>query len=244
MTNAEHVGDVIEHLVRANHILSNEGVLDIFGHVSARDPIDPSLFLLSRSCSPLLVERRDICAFALDGTPVRDFGVRHYAERVIHACMYELREDVHAVCHLHANAILPFANTGADIVPVLHVGAVIGRRVPHWDSRDEFGDTNLLVSTLSEGRSLARALGPNWAVLMRRHGAVVVGRSIREVTFRAVHLCLNADVQLKAHALGRVSPLSKTEVDLAGDTNLQPSVLERAWDYWCARLAAGRAPPA
>ena len=35
----------------------------------------------------------------------------------------------------------------------------MGASAPFWDSRDEFGDTNLLVVKPEEGASLARALG-------------------------------------------------------------------------------------
>ena len=40
---------LIEDLVYANRILSDQGVVDAFGHVSARDDKDPNRFLLARS---------------------------------------------------------------------------------------------------------------------------------------------------------------------------------------------------
>ena len=52
----ESLTKTIEELVLANRILSNEGVLDAFGHVSVRHPSDPGRYFLSRSRSPLLVE--------------------------------------------------------------------------------------------------------------------------------------------------------------------------------------------
>ena len=212
-------------------------VLDGFGHVSARHATDPDRFLISRSRSPQFVQPRDICEFNLDSCPVQDGGGPHYAERVIHGCVYRARPDVIAVCHLHAPSVLPFANSGTPIVPVLHLGALIGTCVTFWDARDGFGDTDMLVSTLEQGHSLARALGPHWAVLMRRHGAVVAGRSVREVVFRAVCLKLNAEVQLQTHALGGVSRLTEAEVELSAAANLRQSVQDRVWEYWSSRLA-------
>ncbi len=82
-----------------------------------------------------------------------------YAERVIHGEIYKARPDVIAVCHHHAAAIMPFAISGEAMVPVFHLGAAMGPVVPFWDSRDDFGDTNLLVVKPEEGASLARALG-------------------------------------------------------------------------------------
>ena len=66
----------------------------------------------------------------------------------------------------------------------------------------KFGDTNLLVTNMEMARDLAAALGPRPVALMRGHGAVVAGTSLREVVFNAVYLELNADLQMKAHALG------------------------------------------
>jgi HCOMODA/2-hydroxy-3-carboxy-muconic semialdehyde decarboxylase len=118
----------------------------------------------------------------------------------------------------------------------------MGHEAPFWDSRDDFGDTNMLVVTAEEGASLARALGPHWTLLMRRHGAVVVGRSVRECVFRSVQLKCNAELQFGAAALGNVSPLTAKEIELASEMNLRPVILARAWEVWAARAAEGRAP--
>ena len=107
--------------------------------------------------------------------PVKPTDVRLYGERVIHGGIYQARPDVNAVCHHHAPSILPFCISGVDLKPVYHLGATLGERVPFWDARDEFGDTTLIVAKPEEGASLARALGPDWIVLMRRHGATVAG---------------------------------------------------------------------
>ena len=68
---AENVTDLIEELCVANRILSHEGVLDAFGHVSVRHPTDPNRYLLARSRSPLLIEPDDILEYKLDSEPVK-----------------------------------------------------------------------------------------------------------------------------------------------------------------------------
>ena len=50
--------ELIDDLVAANRILSDQGVVDGFGHVSARHPGDPKRFLLARSMAPGLVTAR------------------------------------------------------------------------------------------------------------------------------------------------------------------------------------------
>lgn len=231
-------------LALANRIVANEGVIDAFGHVSMRHPDNPNRYLLSRSRAPELVTPEDFIEYDIDSQPLRDPGVGQYSERVIHGEIYKARPDVNAVAHHHGMAILPFCNSGETLVPLYHMGAQIGERVPFWDSRDEFGDTNLLVLKPEEGRSLAKALGPYWLVLMRRHGATVTAKNLTELVFRTIYSYRNAELQLTTRTLGHpLSPLTPGEARLAWERNLEPRPQARAWEYWSVRLKkAGEYP--
>jgi ribulose-5-phosphate 4-epimerase/fuculose-1-phosphate aldolase len=231
-------------LAVANRILAHEGVIDAFGHVSLRNPDDAGRYFLSRSRSPELVEPGDILEFNLDSEPVKPPTVHLYAERVIHGEIFKARPDVAAVCHHHAAAVMPFCISGDPIVPVFHLGAAMGAVAPFWDSRDEFGDTNLLVVNPQEGASLARTLGRHAMVLMRRHGATVVGASLRQLVFRAIYSCDNARYLSEAKRLGNVSPLTPGEIEMAQAIYQLPAAQSRAWEYWTTRLAKrGGMPP-
>src|SRR6185369_11354183 len=131
---------------------------------------------------------------------------------------------------------LPFCISGMELKPVFHLGATLGPKVPFWDARDDFGDTTLIVAKPEEGASLARALGPHWIVLMRRHGATVAGATLEELVFRTIYTARNAALQIEAHNLGHVSPLNPAETQLAGEYNLKPGPVARAWEYWSVRL--------
>jgi ribulose-5-phosphate 4-epimerase/fuculose-1-phosphate aldolase len=232
-------------VARANRTLANEGVLDGFGHVSMRHPGDPQRYLLSRSRSPELIQPEDILEFTLDSAPVKKPNVELYAERVIHGCIYQARPDVSAVVHHHSPDVMPFAISGAELVPVFHLGAVIGPTVPFWNQADEFGDTNMLVVKPEEGRSLAGALGPHHMVLMRNHGATVVAGDLRRLLFRAIFSCANARYQMQAAMLSRVTRLRDGEIQLAGAIGNLPTAIIRASEYWSMRLdkAEGNTKP-
>jgi HCOMODA/2-hydroxy-3-carboxy-muconic semialdehyde decarboxylase len=231
-------------LALANRIVAHEGVLDGFGHVSIRHPADPERYLLARSRSPELIEPSDILEFSLDSKLLTQTSELPYGECVIHGSIYQARPDVHAVCHHHSVAILPFCVTGVALMPLSGLGAAMGTTVPFWDSRDEFGDTPMVVTTPEQGQSLARALGVHAMVLMRRHGATVVGATLQETVFRTIFSHRNAELQLRAAALGAVSPLTQGEAELAGAYSLRPRPMGRAWEYWTTRLAkAGELPP-
>jgi len=234
--------DAVAELALANRILAHEGVLDAFGHVSIRHPDDPGRYLLSRSRSPMLIEASDILEYTLDSEPVRRPEEHLYAERVIHGCIYQARDDVMAVCHHHAPAVMPFAIAGKPIVPVFHLGAAIGEEAPFWDQHDEFGATNLLVVKPEEGRSLARALGGHSAVMMNRHGATVVGGTLKELVSRAIFMCQNAEYQLRALMLGAAPALHRGEIERAGAISVMPNVVTRTWEYWSARARTDGVP--
>jgi HCOMODA/2-hydroxy-3-carboxy-muconic semialdehyde decarboxylase len=235
-------------LAIANRIVSLEGIIDAFGHVSMRHPTKPDRYLISRSRSPEVVEPGDIYEYTLDSEPVKPLpkGIRGYGELVIHGEIYKARPDVNAVAHHHGMAFLPFCNTGAELLPLYHMGAQIGEKTPFWDSRDEFGDTNLLVLKPEEGASLAKALGPYWVVLLRRHGVTVAAKNLTELVFRTIYSYRNAELQLMTQAQGMpLSPLTPGEAKQAWDRNLQPRPQARAWEYWCTRLTkAGEYPKA
>ena len=88
----------------------------------------------------------------------------------------------------------------------------------------------MLVSTPELGKALAKVLGNKPAVLMRGHGAVIVGKSIVEAVARSVYLEENARIQAQAMALGeRITYLDEGEVKKRTD---DPDPYSRAWELW------------
>jgi ribulose-5-phosphate 4-epimerase/fuculose-1-phosphate aldolase len=240
---SDALADTLHELIVATRILATEKILDAFGHVSVRHPGNPQRYFIPRHRAPELAEMSDLVELTLDSEPVRPTEFRLYSERVIHGEIYKARPDVNAVCHHHAHTVLPFAISGQQIVPVFHLGAVVGH-VPFWDQRDEFGDTNMLVTKPQEGASLARALGPNWMVLMRRHGATVAGTGIRELIFRTVFGSDNCRLLAQALALGHVNSLSPGEARLTAAHQQRPPSTNRAWDYWVRQVEKAGLMPA
>jgi HCOMODA/2-hydroxy-3-carboxy-muconic semialdehyde decarboxylase len=178
--------------------------------------------------------------YGLDSHPVDQRGRAMYAERAIHGCIYAARPDVMAVCHNHAHSLVPYGVTGGAIKPIWHMAAGIGAEVPIWDIREQFGDTDLLVTTNDMGKSLADKLGARRVCLMRGHGAVVAAHDLKATVFLAIYLMVNAALLKEAREMGNVRPLSEGEIKLASATLFTPLAQERAWEYWCRR--AGFAP--
>ncbi|MCK6210776.1 class II aldolase/adducin family protein [Georgenia sp. EYE_87] len=220
---------IVTALVDANRILVARGVLDAFGHVSARSAADPDRFYLARNMAPGRVTSEDIQAFTLDAQT--DDPRPSYLEKYIHAEIYRARPDVTGVVHSHSPAVIPFAVTDRPLRPVLHMAGFLADAVPVFEIRDHLGeDSDLLIRDARTGAALADALGPHAVVLMRGHGSVAVGDSLPDAVFRAVYAEVNAGIQAAATQLGAVTYLTPQEGAAAWRTN--SSQVVRAWDVW------------
>jgi ribulose-5-phosphate 4-epimerase/fuculose-1-phosphate aldolase len=232
--DAALVGD----LVAANQILYDQGVVDGFGHVSARHDKDPNRYLLARSMAPALVTADDIMEFDLDSTPVDQRGRAVYLERFIHGAIYKVRPDVRAVVHSHSPAVIPYANTTVQLRPMNHIAGFLGGGVPVFEIRDVAGPaSNMLISNSALGRALAATLGQHPVALMRGHGSVAAAQSVRHVVFRAVYTEVNARMESEALRLGDPTFLNDGEAAAAMTTN--DGLVDRPWELW-KRRAAGK----
>ena len=226
---------VIEDIVVGSRILADFGVVDGFGHVSARHPGNPNHFLMSRSLAPALVNADDIMEFDLDGNAVNARGRAVFLERFIHGEIYKARPDVMSVVHTHSPGVIPFTVTQVPLRPMFHNAAFLARGAPVWEIRKDFGETDMLVRDPPRGKSLAQTLGEKSVVLMRGHGDVTVGPSVKMAVFRAYYTDVNARLQSQAITLGGdINYLTPGEGAKADEVNFV--VLDRIWNLWKLRV--------
>ncbi len=227
--NTAAPAEVISDLVAGNHILTTEGILDGYGHISVRHPRNPERFLLARSVAPELVTAADIIEYGLDGEPIDARGRTSYKERFIHSEIYRARRDVNAVVHCHTPSLIPFADSTVPLRPMYHQSAFLAAGVPVFEIRQAAGMTNMLIETVALGRALSKALADKPALLMRGHGAVVTAETIPNVVGRSIYLDLNARIQAQAIALGgKITYIDPEEArKYAASDNYS-----RAWELW------------
>ena len=227
---------LVEDLVAAYRILADHGVLDAYGHVSARHDRDPNRYLLSRSRGPELVTADDILAYDLDNNPVDDKGGTLRKERFIHGEIYKVRPDVKAIVHCHTPSLIPFGISTVPLQPVYHMAAFLWEGVPVFEIREAAGRkmTNMLVDNPMLGQALAQTLGSKPAALMRGHGAVVVGPSIRMAVGRSIYMAINATLQNQAIGLGG----DVTYIDPEEGRLTTLDEYRRGWETWKRRAMA------
>jgi len=230
------LAETIDDVVAANRILAGLGVLDGFGHVSARHPDRTDRFLLSRSLAPELVTRDDVMTFDLESNAQDGDARAPYLERFIHGAIYARRPDVHAIVHSHAPAVVPFAASSVRLQPIYHMSSFLREGAPVFEIRARFGQTDMLVRDHAQGAALADELASHAVVLMRGHGFCAVGESVPVAVFRAFYTQTNADLQQRAIALGgSVAYLDIEEALRADETNTR--VVARPWAMWKAKFA-------
>ncbi len=177
-------------LALANRILFKQGVLDAFGHVSARDPINSDSYLLSRILAPARVRPRDIMTFDFDGTPL------------------EQKEERVTVVK------------SAKLRPISHMGGFLSSTTPLFEIREYAGNgSDLLIKNRTLGAARANCLANHSVVLMRGHGISVVGDTLQQATFRAVYAEKNGAIQARAMALGEPQYLTDAEAASADEAN-------------------------
>jgi len=233
---------LVADLVAANHILFDQGVVDAFGHISARHDKRPDRFLLARNMAPGNVTAADIVEFDLDSNPVNAGNRKVYLERFIHGEIFRARPDVMAVVHSHSHNIVPLSvSQDTPLRAIFHMAGFIGEAAPVFEIREAGGDgTDLLISDNALGRALAAKFTEADIALMRGHGSTVVANSVPLAVYRAVYAELNARYQLQAGGLGRVTYLTAAEGRAC--TNRIEGQVQRPWDLWkaeAARLRAG-----
>ena len=230
---------LIDDVVAGSRVLAQQGVLDAYGHVSARSDKRPDRFIMSRSRAPALVTAADIMEHDADSEVVGDVR-KGFLERYIHGEIYRARPEVMAVVHSHSPSVIPFGVTRSKLKPIYHMASFLWSGVSVFEIRDQRPDNDLLVRDVPLGKALAQALGKCTCVLMRGHGMTVVGDCVAEAVFRAIYTEMNARLQIQAGQLeGPIAFLSDEEGKRSTAANR--STLERPWELWKkAATARGR----
>jgi ribulose-5-phosphate 4-epimerase/fuculose-1-phosphate aldolase len=238
---AQDIARVVEDLVAANRICVDKEILDGYGHISARNPRDPSRFLMTRNLPPGLVTPDDLMEFLVEtGEPADARGRGGVGERFIHSEILKARPEVNAVIHCHTLSMVLLGAIGETVRPIYHMAGFLGEGVPNFDKETELHDPDLLITDVAEGRALAGVLGNKPVALMRGHGAVVVGNSLPVAVGRAVYFQINCELQVEALKLNRpVKFLTAAEAKNASEAAWQSSGYPRNWEMWKQQSGRG-----
>jgi ribulose-5-phosphate 4-epimerase/fuculose-1-phosphate aldolase len=221
-----NAGEVRQHLVDAVRMLARAEIVDHSGHGSARRDGE-SFYINSAASARGALTSDDIVAIDLDGNLVEG-SARPPFEFHIHSEIYRRRGDVHAVLHTHPRWSTFLTMVGEPYRVVYAQGALLGD-IPLLDSP-------LSVNTRPMGERVAAALGRGPAVLLKSHGAVVVGSDIVECFALAAYLEENAYRQYMAMRIGVPYVFSETEQQAFRERLWTPGLFRKTWDHYRSKL--------
>jgi L-ribulose-5-phosphate 4-epimerase len=216
-----------QQLADALLMLERAEVIDFNGHMSCRIPGTDHVLINSGKSVRSALTAEDIIAIDMDGKPL-DGEVVPPMEFHIHTEIYRCRPDVNAVVHTHPVWSTLFSMTGVAVEPVIMQAAVLGpiRVFPKTAS----------INQKALGEEVAAALGADRLMMLKSHGAVVVGADIVEAFVLAIYLEETAHRQYLARALGTPQALTAAQVETIGANLRKPHLFRKVWDYHHAKL--------
>ena len=216
------------NIATASRVMYREGVVEGFGHISARIP-GTQTFLMPRRMSPALVTEADILLMNVEGDVLEGNGMPN-TEFHIHSSIYKMRPDVGSVAHTHSPMATVLSNFGKQLRYLNNHACVFGDGVPIFN---EVGHIN----TVKLGEDMATVMGAGCGLLLRAHGAVTVGMNIRENAILALYLEEACRLHYQSLLIGDdFTSISAAEAKAIKPKVLNPATINRAWDYYLSRL--------
>lgn len=217
-----------QQLVDCIRMLEHQEIIDFNGHASIR--LDNGQMLINAgNCQRSCLSLKDICTIDLEGQVVEGAS-KPPLEFHLHAGIYRARPEVKAVVHAHPRWSTYLTMTGTPYLPVYAQGSLV-YPVPVLDSPNS-------INNRAMADRLAATLGDRPAALMKSHGAVTVGQSLREAFVLACYMEENAQRQYHAMQIGTPYVFNDQELALCREKLWSEPLFQRAWDHYRAKLPA------
>ncbi len=213
--------DIAAECAIATRVLAVAGLFDMHGHISIRD--GDTIYICDRGASRLTVTP-DLIASVRVSDGKRLSEALPPSETALHLAAFRARPEVRSVAHFHPLYATAFAVAGVALVPASNAGAFFGDTIPVHDNPE-------LIRNDELGAPVARDMGAAKAVLLRGHGALVVGGDVPECVTAALYLEESAQRNYLAANLGRVKAYTKDEIRRVREMLGSRFVIDKTWLY-------------
>lgn len=180
----------------------------IYTHFSARVPGEPDHLLIN----PYGLLFEEITASSLvkineAGEIVDDptgLGI-NYAGFVIHGAVHEARPEIQCVLHTHTRAGVAVSAMKCGLLPISQHSMRVYADVSYHDYEG-------IALELDERKRLVRDLGKSKSMILRNHGLLTLGDTVRDAFERMYYLECSCQIQVDALSSGEVNLLSDAVV--------------------------------
>jgi len=225
------VSDVQRDVAIATRVLAVLGLFDMHGHISIRE--GDVMYICDRGASRLTVALDEIAAVRItDGE--RLSTAMPPSETALHLAAYRAKPEIGSAAHYHPLHATAFAVAGKPLEVASNAGAYFGGTIPVHDNPE-------LIRSDALGAPVTKDMGAASAVLLRGHGALVVGRDVQECVTAALYLEESAQRNHLAAQLGAIKTYSKDEIRRVREMLASRFVIEKTWIYALERARAAGA---
>ena len=211
-----------EKMVLACKVLQKQGVLDGYGHLSAR--LRGDRILSTPHMPPGKVALRDLIVIDMQEKKLEGAGEPN-GETPMHTSIYKARPDVQCILHYHPDEVVAVSVANQGIKVVANCGVHFYRGTPIYDSP-------LLIRNHERGDQVAAALGDRNAVLLRGHGGTVVANDLDTLLRLGIDLVCSARIQIMTASLGPAKTHTQAECEEMIKGHNRPNTNRRYIDYY------------
>ena len=225
------MSDVQRDVAIATRVLAVLGLFDMHGHISIRE--GDVMYICDRGASRLTVPLDQIAAVRVsDGE--RLSPAMPPSETALHLAAYRAKPEIGSAAHYHPLHATAFAVAGRPLEVASNAGAYFGGTIPVHDNPE-------LIRSDALGAPVTKDMGAASAVLLRGHGALVVGGDVQECVTAALYLEESAQRNHLAAQLGTIKTYSKDEIRRVREMLASRFVIEKTWVYALEKARAAGA---
>jgi len=163
------------------------------GHISARDPGRPDCFWLLDVDTAFGDASADkLVLVQPDGSVRGGSGRTNLPAYHIHHPILDARPDIVSVAHTHTTYGTPFSASAREFEPITQEACIF------YDDHAVFDDEEVQVQDLDCGARIAAALGRGRGVVLRNHGLLTVGATVKQSVAWFVMMERVAEAHLRA----------------------------------------------
>ncbi|MCJ7594257.1 MAG: class II aldolase/adducin family protein [Desulfobacterales bacterium] len=227
--------EIKEKLALACRLLYMEKLMDHGGLIGARMPGENRLVLNPRTMRgtlgrhPGIMIAEDMVVVDENGNQIEGINDPP-SESPIFTEVFRTQTKMNACFHLHIPWATLFSTIDRPLEPLFNLAAVFGQVPVHHDPN--------LIQTKAQGEALANALGNARALLLRSHGAVIVGEDIETAFVASVILEENAKRLYDASLLGKPRTLKGRERQETAKRTWEKKVILKIWNYYVLKAQA------
>ncbi|MYD42711.1 MAG: ribulose phosphate epimerase [Gammaproteobacteria bacterium] len=163
------------------------------GHISGRDPeYADKMWLLDANTPFKQATPERLVLLDRAGTVVDGNGATNWPAFYIHYPILRKRQDITSVAHTHTQFGTPFASEARTFESITQEACIF------VDDHALFDDEEVQVQDLACGDRIAEALGRNRGLILRNHGLLTVGNTVKASTVWFILMERVAEAHLKA----------------------------------------------